>query len=200
MRTSSYPAYPMNFPRGCRNLSLPFCLFPTVNRAERPAQLGSCRIQRKIHDNRQRASTTFHSPVAGGKWECARRARRYVKTCQPCESYEQSVAYASPRSNVPFAADFHLFARVRFYSWHDRIRSFNKWLLSSREDTLIRTFTTFSNANQNLKHYWKYLCTLRLYEYRKTIACTAFCSTVPVSRQWHYKIFLFAFRACVLLA
>lgn len=137
MRTSSYPAYPMNFPRGCRNLSLPFCLFPTVNRAERPAQLGSCRIQRKIH-NRQRTSTTFHSPVAGEKRECARRARRYVKTCQPCESYEQSVAYASPRSNVPFAADFHLFACVRFYSWHDHIRSFNKWLLSSREGTLIR--------------------------------------------------------------
>lgn len=175
MRTSSYPAYPMNFPRGCRNLSLPFCLFPAVNRAERPAQLGSCRIQRKIHDNRQCTSTTFHSPVAGGKWECARRARRYVKTCQPCESYEQSVAYASPRFSVPFAADFHLFACVRFYSRRLKCQSVFKALLK------IFIYSSFIQISQDDR-----LCCIFRY-----------CSDFPtVALQ---NTFLFAFKAYVLL-
>lgn len=55
------------------------------------------------------------------------------------------------------------------------------------------------NANQYLKHYWKYLSTLRLYKYRKMTVSAAFSGTVPISRQWHYKIFLFAFKAYELL-
>ena len=85
MRTSSYPAYPTNFPRGCRKSSprpprhpprppCSFCRFPLVNQVQPtsgyPHPAGNSRQPCNTHRR------LFTLTTVRGKWECA---RRYVK-------------------------------------------------------------------------------------------------------------------------